>query len=210
MERGKAPIIGIVGGIASGKSLIAGQFERQGAAVVSADALAHEVLKFDEVKRRARVRWGDAVFSADGEIDRSALAKIVFAPPPDGPRELIHLEQLTHPEIGRLARERLQALGRENAVPAVVLDVPLLFESGWNKFCDKIVYVDAPRETRLWRALGRGWTREEFDRRETAQQSLETKRDQADLVIDNSGSPQLTQAQVDRYLQSLVDPPQPH
>ena len=77
-------IIGVAGGIASGKSLVTEQFARHGAAIVSADKLAHEVLKYDEVKRAARERWGDAVFAADGEIDRAAMARIVFARPPTG------------------------------------------------------------------------------------------------------------------------------
>jgi dephospho-CoA kinase len=209
VDRGKVPIIGIVGGIASGKTLIAQQLAREGAAVVSADALAHEVLAHEEVKRAARKRWGDAIFTAGGQVDRAALAKIVFAPPPDGPRERKYLEQLTHPEIGRLARARLESLGREKTAPAIVLDVPLLFESGWDKFCDKIVYVDAPRDERLSRALARGWTREDFDGREAAQASIETKRAQADVVIDNSASPEAAQAQVQRFWQSLIHPTGP-
>ena len=77
----------------------------------------------------------------------AALAKIVFAPPPDGPRELKYLEQLTHPRIGQqIARAGQASCPQQGTAAAIVLDVPLLFESGWNKFCDKIVFVDAPRD----------------------------------------------------------------
>lgn len=203
--RGKVFTIGIAGGIASGKTLIAEQFAHAGAAVVSADALAHEVLEYDEVKRLARERWGDAIFSADGRVDHAALARIVFAPPPDGPRERKYLEQLIHPEVGRLVQKRLEALEQEGTATAIVLDVPLLFESGWGKLCDKIVYVEAPREQRLSRALARGWTQEDFQQREAVQDSLETKREQADLVIDNSGSPQQARAQVDAFCHRLFE-----
>ena len=205
MDHGKVTIIGVVGGIASGKSLIAEQLERQGAIVISADALAHEVLQYEEVKRAVRERWGEEVFGAQGEVNRAALAKVVFAPPPDGPRELKHLEQLIHPEVARLTQQRLEALQRESSAPAIVLDVPLLVESGWSRLCDRIVYVDAPREQRLSRAVARGWSQEDFLRREAAQESLEAKRKGADAVIDNSGSPRQAQAQIEQYWRQIID-----
>ena len=201
----KIPLIGIVGGIASGKSFVAEHLRRRGAAVVSADQLAHEVLKIGEVKTAARERWGDAIFGPEGQIDRTALGAIVFAPPPDGPRELKVLEQLTHPRIEQLVREQVAELARQERAAAIVLDVPLMFESGWNHFCDKIVYVDAPRSVRVARALARGWTEEDFSRREAAQESLETKRALADVVIDNSGSPESAQARIEHFWHSLVD-----
>lgn len=173
--------------------------------MISADALAHEVLQYEDVKGAVRARWGEGVFGTGGEVDRAALAKIVFAPPPDGPRELKYLEQLIHPEVGRLTRERLEAVARDSTAPAVVLDVPLLVESGWNRLCDRIVYVDAPGEQRLTRAVARGWNEEDFLRREAAQESLEAKRKRADVVIDNSGSPEQAQAQVEQYWRRSID-----
>lgn len=204
MARTKSPIIGIAGGIASGKSFVAERLRRQGAALVSADAAAHEVLKLEEVKRAARGRWGEAIFDADGQIDRAALGRIVFGPPPDGPRERKYLEQLTHPRIETIITHQLHLLAEQGSAPAIVLDVPLLIESGWNKFCDKTVFVDAPRALRQSRAAGRGWTEEEFAHRENAQQSPDSKRAQADVVIDNSGSPASVEAQVERFWRSLV------
>jgi dephospho-CoA kinase len=201
----KIPIVGIVGGIASGKSLVAAHLERQGAVVVDADKVAHEVLKLDEVKALARERWGETIFGKDGQIDRQSLGKIVFAPAPDGPRELKYLESLTHPRIGKLTLERIAQLSEEGRAAAIVLDVPLLFESGWNKICDKTIFVDAERALRESRAALRGWTPEDFARREAAQESLEAKRTLADVVIDNSGTPQATQHQIDRVWHSWFD-----
>lgn len=210
MDPTKIPIVGIVGGVASGKSLVAAQLERQGAVVVDADKVAHEVLKLDEVKALAQERWGPAIFDKHGQIDRQALGKIVFAPGPDGPRELKYLESLTHPRIGKLVLERVAQLSEQGTAAAIVLDVPLLFESGWNKICDKTIFVDAERKLRETRAVERGWTPEDFARREAAQESLETKRTLADVVIDNSGTPQATQHQIDSIWHTWFDQSQLH
>jgi dephospho-CoA kinase len=197
-------LVGIVGGIASGKSFVAEQLKRKGAAVVSADQWAHEVLKFEDVRQAVHRRWGDAVFGPDGQVDRAALARVVFSAAPEGPQELKYLEQLTHPKIGQLVRHQIAELVEQGTAAAIVLDVPLMFESGWNRICDKIVFVDAPRPLRLARAMARGWTQEDFARREAAQESLETKQKLADVVIDNSGSPDSTTAQIEHFWHSLV------
>ncbi len=207
MDGTKVPLLGIIGGIASGKSFVAEQLERLGAVVVSADRWAHEVLKSEDVKQAIRQRWGEKVFGPDDQVDRAAMAKIVFAPPPDGPRELKYLEQLTHPIIGQRMREQVAELVTHSATAAIVLDVPLMLESGWNKVCDRIVFVDASPEVRLARARARGWTQEDFARREAAQESLESKRAHADVVIDNSGSPESTAAQIELFWHSLVGSP---
>jgi dephospho-CoA kinase len=196
-------IVGLLGGVASGKSYVAGLFCRLGAALLDADGAGHEVLREPEVESAARRRWGGEVFGPDGRIDRSRLAGIVFAAAPDGPRELEYLEQLTHPRIEDLLRRQarqLEAAGRQVAV----LDAPVMLKAGWDAFCDILVFVDAPREVRLARARGRGWTEDEFAAREAAQESLEAKRQRADMVIDNSGSPEATQAQLERCWHAIV------
>lgn len=196
-------VIGILGGVASGKSLAARELARLGAGLLDADRAAHEVLRMPEIEAAARERWGGEIFAPQGGIDRARLARIVFADPPDGPRERKYLEQLTHPEIGRLlAREaeRLEAAGRTVAV----LDAALLLESGWDKLCDMLVFVEAPRGLRLARALERGWSEPDFAAREDAQESLGAKRESADVVLDNSGSPEQTRAQVERFWRSFV------
>jgi dephospho-CoA kinase len=199
-------LIGVAGGIASGKSLVTDQLRSLGAAVIVADEAAHEVLKQEEVKQAARRRWGEAIFGPDGEIDRPRLGKIVFAPPPEGPTELEYLEQLVHPHVRQKIGRRIEQLATDPAIRAIVLDVPLLFESKWNEVCDKILFVDAPRGTRLARAAQRGWTAEELDRRESAQLPVEVKRQRSDVIIDNSTTKQSTQAQVERFWQTVCDP----
>ena len=195
--------IGVLGGVASGKSLVTEQMRQLGAAALEADRIGHEVLRDPEVKAALRVRWGEAVFSPDGEIDRPTVARIVFAPRPHGPPELKFLEQQTHPKIGERLLAQLDALRRRGDVPAAVLDAPVLLKAGWDKMCDRIVFVDASREQRQTRARQRCWSDDDFAAREAAQESLETKRNRADLIVDNSGSIEATFAQVRQFWRSL-------
>lgn len=190
-------VVGLIGGIASGKSSVAREFERLGAARFDADRAAHEVLASPEVRDLLVQRWGAAILDAAGAPDRQKIATRVFGPPPDGPRELQFLESVTHPRVGdRLVDALRQAAA--SGQPVVVLDVPKLVEAGMHELCDQIVFVAAPVDVRRQRALARGWSQDEFAAREAAQESLEEKRRVADLVIDNGGSPSATQAQVEQ------------
>ena len=196
-------VIGILGGVASGKSLVAGQLAGLGAGLLDADRTAHEVLRMPEIEAAARARWGDGIFGVDGRIDRSRLAQVVFGDCPSAARERSYLEQLIHPEVGRRLGEESRRLAADGKA-AAVLDVPLLVEAGWDKFCDTLVFVDAPRRLRLARALERGWSEEDFSAREGVQESLDLKRERADVVVDNSGFPEETRLQVERFWHSLI------
>ncbi|MBN2579295.1 MAG: dephospho-CoA kinase [Pirellulales bacterium] len=194
----KLKIIGLLGGVAGGKSWVARCLARCGAGVLDADRTGHEALQDSAVQEKLRERWGATVFGPDGTIDRVAVAERVFAPPPEGPRDRAFLEKLLHPEIARrLERqaEELSAAGRS----AAVLDAPLLLEAGWDRFCDCLLFVDAPEAVRRQRALARGWSEKQFTARQKAQQAPESKRARADAVIDNGGPPEETQARVDRW-----------
>ena len=198
-------VIGVVGGIASGKSTVSAELQRLGAQVLDADRVGHQVLRLPDVRDAVREHFGPGVVGADGEIDRPRLAGIVFARTPEGANQLAHLERMTHPEIGRRLQELLSELRRGESVKAVVLDAPVLMKAGWDDFCDKIVYVEAPLEQRLERAAARGWTKEDFSAREAAQESLDAKRRRADWIIDNSGSLQSTRAQIEQLWRSWVN-----
>ena len=195
----RVPLIGLIGGIASGKSLVAEELRRLGAAVIDGDQAGHEVLRLPRVKQAVRQRWGEKVFDADGEVRRAAVASIVFAAPPEGPKELEFLEQLTHPLIGELLARQVTDLAADSRTRALVLDAPLMVEAGWVRLCDVVLFVDASREIRLSRARQRGWSEGEFDAREGVQEALSVKRELADVVIDNSGSPEATAAQLERF-----------
>ena len=154
-------IIGLLGGIASGKSFVAEEFRQLGAAVLDADRVGHEVLRLPAIKEAVRHQFGPQVLNSTGEVERKALGKIVFVPVPDGPRQLAILEQITHPEIRRRLNEQVEQL-EADGVPLAVLDAPVLLKAGWGDVCDALVFVDCDKALRRSRAVERGWTPDEF------------------------------------------------
>ena len=179
-------IVGIVGGVASGKSTVAEIFGEHGASVISADEIGHQALRDPAIIQTIAKRWGGDVINSSGEIDRQQLAAAVF--PDDGNRDALDcLEQITHPYIKNCVRaeiDRLHATGTE----VVILDAALLLESGWDSMCQNIVFIDTSAEVREKFAAMRHWTKQELFRRESHQHSLEEKRSAADIVICNDGS----------------------
>ncbi len=189
-------VIGIVGGIASGKSLVAKCFRQLGARVLDADRIGHDVLRMESVRRVIREFWGDAVFDSAGEVNRAAMAESVFGLDAESRVRLMQLERITHPIIAERMRDEIQRLQRTREVTAIVLDAPVLIKAGWHRLCDKVVYVAADSETRQRRALSRGWSEDEWQRRESLQTPLDEMRQLADVVIDNSTTPEDTEQSV--------------
>jgi dephospho-CoA kinase len=189
---------GIVGGVASGKSLVSEQLAELGAGVLDADRAGHEVLANDpEVRTALLERWGPMILAADTSIDRRAIASHVFGDSQEAAANRAFLEYQLHPRIRQLLdgqRTNFVAAG----CPAVVLDAPLLLEAGWGEMCDIILFVDTPRDVRLLRAKKRGWSEAEFDRREAAQWTTEEKQRRASVVIQNSQSADELRAAVRR------------
>jgi dephospho-CoA kinase len=182
-------IIGLTGGIASGKNSVARIMESLGAVVIDADLLAREAVVPGEDAYRSIVReFGDAALNPDRTINRKALGRIVFADPAARKK----LESITHPAIARLAEQRLADL-REDGVPVAVYMAPLLIEAGVTSRVDEVWVVYADRETQLERLIRRdGISREEALQRIEAQMPMEEKRKLAKVVIDNSGTPEET------------------
>lgn len=196
--------LGLIGGIASGKSAVAAALARRGAVVFNADELGHQVLDEPEVRDALVARWGPSVLGGDGRIARPAVAKIVFALTPAAAAEREFLEQLVHPGIRRRIETAIRQLP-DASIPAVVIDAALLIEAGWVAVCSDVIFVDCPRETRLRRAATRGWSPEEFARREAAQMPIDEKRRRASQVIDNSGSLADLEADVSRFWAEVIE-----
>ncbi|MEM6757087.1 MAG: dephospho-CoA kinase [Planctomycetota bacterium] len=181
MTRSK-PILGILGGIGSGKSTVAAAFARQGCAVIDADAIAKAAYDDPSVVDKLVGWWGDRVLDEAGQIDRRAVGALIF----DDVSAKARLEALIHPRV-HAERARLQDQFRADpAVVAIVEDTPLLLEAGLADRCDALVFVDAPAERREARVMAhRGWPAGELRRRERRQASLDTKRASADYLICN-------------------------
>lgn len=196
-------VIGVLGGIASGKSRVARGVAGREGLVIDADAIAREVLDGAEVRAELVRAFGPACLRPDGGLDREALARRVFA----SPAERARLEAFTHPRI----RARIRALlddARSRRLPRVVLDVPLLLENehqhGLVEECHELLFVDSDPAERERRAVAsRGWSEGEVARREALQMPLDQKRARAQHVIDNRGSQAELEAAVQRYLSHL-------
>jgi len=179
----KKPVIGIVGGIASGKSTVAAEFAKLGCAVIDADAIAHDVLETDSIRGEIARRFGAGILDGEGRIDRKKLAAVVFS---EG-RKLALLNRVIHPHVLRRTEELIAQYGRDDRVAAIVLDMPLLIEVGWENRCDRVVFVYCSWQRRLERANKAGGVSEsEIKIRENFQISLDTKARLADNTIDNN------------------------
>ena len=194
-------VIGIVGGIASGKSFITSHLKSFGAVVLDADRIGHNVLLQESVKTAIRAQWGDHVFSSEGEVDRSLLAAVVFDV--NQPDQLSRLEEITHPRIAERLRAEITRLSHSEDIQYLVLDAPVMVKAGWHVFCDVIIFVDTAPALRWQRASQRGWTREMFDNRESMQASVNEKRAISTHVIDNNGSRDQTLRQVNELWERI-------
>ena len=196
------PVLGILGGVASGKSTVANMLAERGAAVLDADETAHRVLELPRVKESLRAEFGDRILDDEGEVSREKLGAEVF----DDRDRLERLNQVVHPVIISRMEEELQELQEQGDVPLIVLDAALLMEKGLDRrLCDALLFVDADFETRAARAReDRGWSAEEVRRREKAQIAPDEKERRADFVVDNSGSRKALQRSIDRVWDKVV------
>lgn len=192
-------VVGVCGGISAGKSTVAQEFGRLGALVLDADAMAHEALQEPAARKSIVCRWGMETLS-DGEIDRSLLGAKAF-----GKREeMDELTAILHPRVLERINQAIRKAENEKTHPAVVLDAPLLFETGLDKVCRVLVFVKASREVRKKRASAqRGWPEEELVRREKFQKKVNFKEERADYIIDNNFSKLDTRRQVRRIWEKI-------
>lgn len=194
------PIIGVSGGIGSGKSTIASLFGEMGCLVLNADHQAREAYQDPAVKHTLRDWWGDGVFDAQGDVIRSAVARIVFT----HPEQIKRLENLIHPIVAAKRQAAMKAAANDAQVLAFVWDIPLLFEVGLDRECDHLVFVDAPFEQRLARVASRGWDRDELIRRENLQRPLDIKRRMSNDIVQNTADVGFARRQVREILSRVL------
>ena len=184
------PVIGVVGGIGSGKSFFAQTLAKQkNLVIVNADAIGHALLERPEIRDRIHERFSDGVLTADGIINRRALGQLVFGETSAHAAAKSDLEAIVHPPLAaELHRQILEARAAGQA-EAIILDAAILLEAGWRKFCDAVVMIDTPPEQRWQRVQAtRGWSRSEFEAREANQLSIAEKRAAADYIVSNVGT----------------------
>jgi dephospho-CoA kinase len=189
-----AALIGLTGGIGSGKSTVAAILSELGASVIDADKVGHDVyLPGSEGFRLVREAFGGAVVAADGTIDRKALGARVFA----DPALLARLNAIVHPLIGAEIRRRIEAARAAAPTRPIVVEAAIMLEAGW-RFFDRVWIVVVSPEVAIARVMAsRGLSRAEVEARLAAQMSNEERRRHADLVIENDGSPAALRAQVE-------------
>ncbi|MFI5285643.1 MAG: dephospho-CoA kinase [Candidatus Dormibacteria bacterium] len=194
-------LIGLTGGIATGKSTVGRMLEQHGAVVVDADELAREAVRpgeptLDEVA----ARFGGDVIQADGTLDRARLGNVVFA----DPTARRDLEQITHPRIFELTQERVAA-ALAGTAPLVAVDIPLLFENEREAMFEGVLLVYAPREVQIRRLRERNGLDETAAlQRLEAQLPIDEKRRKATWIIDNGGGLDATSRAVDRWWEDAV------
>ena len=195
-------VIGLTGGIACGKSNVSSVLKELGATIVDGDRLSRELtMPGGAALPDIRRTFGDGAFLPDGSLDRRALGKIVFS----NPVQRKALDTLMQPRLRTMIRDSI-AKAKEQGAPLCVLDMPLLYETGLDKLCDRVWCVYLPEEEQLQRLMARdGFTREEAMQRLRSQMPTEEKAARAQVIIDTSGSIDYTRRMIPAlYQQELA------
>ena len=193
--------VGLTGNIGTGKTTVAWMFEEQGAKLLNADTIAHETIEPQTpVWKQLFDRYGKKIMMHEGVVNRKALAQIIFGD--DTERKFV--ESIIHPKVHEELTKRIADFKR-NGTPLLIVEVPLLFETRWDKEMDSIIVVSCDLELQIERCREKfGLSREDVLLRIKAQRSIEEKIKKADYVIDNSGPRDETLVQVRRIYSSLM------
>ena len=191
------PVIGIVGGIGSGKTTAASELAKHGGFVIDCDAVGHEFLDDEVVRGELRERWGESISAADGSVDRSALGKIVF----NDKKQLDALNAILHPRMGAKISELITTAQGNPKITMIIIDAAVLFEAGWDKFCSHTIFVKAPLSQRVKRVSEtRGWSEQTLVQRESSQNSLDSKAAMCSHTVDNCSSESHLKEQIVQFI----------
>jgi dephospho-CoA kinase len=198
-------VIGLTGGIATGKSTVSTILENAGAVIIDADRIARMVVKKNmPAYRQILDKFGKGVLLPDGEIDRTALGNLIFSDPQK--KQLLNL--IVHPQVRKETDRQLKHIEKSNPNALVVLDIPLLFEAGMHSNLSEVIVVYAPENIQIERLMKRDHiSRKDALARIRSQMPIEEKKKLGTMVIDNSGTRQHTRKQTLEIFQRLKEPP---
>lgn len=195
------PVVGLAGGVGSGKSTVATMLEALGGGVISSDSLGHAEINSANSRRTLEQWWGPGVLTETGEVDRRKVAAIIFADPAQRHR----LEAFLHPLIAIRRRDKISEFLERQRVKFIVLDSPLLYETDLDLDCDAVIFVDAPFEVRRERSeKERGWPPDELARREKSQYPLDMKRARADYTLVNDSDLGSLRSRVEQIVRQIL------
>ncbi len=191
-------VIGLTGGIGTGKSEVARIFQELGAVIINADQIGHQAYTpHSEIWQEVVKAFGEDILQPSGEIDRKKLGSIVFA----NPDQLTRLNQIMHPRMARMVAQQVQEL-REQGADVVVVDAALLFEAGWDSLVGEVWSTESPEDLVIERLQTRsGLSQEEAKKRIDSQMSAEERTSRSQLVVDNSGD----LVELERVVRSIWD-----
>jgi dephospho-CoA kinase len=202
------PVVGILGGIGSGKSSVVRHVKDLRLSIIDADQIGHQLLANQSIAEEIRRHFGNEVFDDQGQVSRARLAQLVFGPKAGSEANRRTLESILHPAIHQTIQDRINTTSHE--VDVIIVDAALLLEAGWGDSCDRLVFIDTPADLRAERVIrDRGWPQGELQKREQAQWPVDRKRQAADYVIDNSGDIHSAAANLSQVLNSVLKPQNP-
>lgn len=192
-------IIGLTGGIGTGKSTAEEIFKRLGAYVIDADSIVHQLYKQEHIKEKLKQIFTEDIFDNNQDIDRKKVARIVFS---DKTKRKV-LEEIIHPEVNKYIDEWLNQIEKNNPDAVAIVSVPLMIETGSYKKYQKIILVYAPKELQIERLIKKGYSYEEAVSRINAQMDIEEKLKYADYVIMNTSTLENLENQVKRVFDEI-------
>ncbi len=194
-------VIGITGGIASGKSTIAAMLESLGADLIDADKICHELINTKEIALEITKRWGSHLQDNHGRIKRDALAEIVFSEE----KEISALNSIIHPKAIKQIKSEIAKFHSDVTTEAIVLDAALLVESNLVDICDIVLFVDSDEDRCKERVQSsRKWPLDEIEKREKFQGLLQQKRGISDVIINNNNSKKDTLNQIKDFWSQFI------
>ncbi|MEJ7591575.1 MAG: dephospho-CoA kinase [Planctomycetaceae bacterium] len=203
-QRANIPVVGIVGGVGAGKSSVVRSVSGLRLFVIDADRIGHELLLTGDICQKLCDTFGNEIFNETGQVLRNRLAEKVFGDSDELINNRNRLNEILHPAIRSEIHCSIKQAPQD--VDAIILDAALLLEAGWADECDAVIFIDTPVNLRQQRAAAnRGWSMEEFQRREASQWSLLQKRQNAQFVVDNSGPVKVAAEQMKLVLEKIIE-----